>query len=488
VLFHTWTFLAFFAIVYPVHLLTRGTRFEMPWLFAASYVFYGWWCPVYLLLILFSTAVDYFTVTRMAQSPRRRLWLALSIVSNLSVLAFFKYGMFFTENLNAVVAYLGIPYALPSPEGVLRHFIHLTGHLNHLLASAGIPLVLPAPTALLPVGISFFTFQSMSYTIDYYRGHIEREPSFIRYATYVSLFPQLVAGPIERSSNLLHQLRHQRSITREDIADGLSLFVVGFFKKVALSDFLALYVDKVYASPGQFRAPALLLATFAFGWRIYFDFAGYTDMARGLARLMGVRIMLNFNNPYLADSLGDFWSRWHISLSTWFRDYVYIPLGGNRRGQFHTYRNMFLTMVISGLWHGAAWTFLIWGALHALGRVCTRELERTAFYRQRIPRLAKQLAVFTFVTFTWIFFRAQSLGDAWLIVRRIFTSGWADPAFPLLALGMTLSLWLYQFLYESKARWLLEWAPLRVAIALFGVLYVATACAPSEKAFIYFQF
>jgi len=229
---------------------------------------------------------------------------------------------------------------------------------------------------------------------------------------------------------------------------------------------------------------------------------------------MGLRLMLNFNNPYLADSLGDFWQRWHISLSTWFKDYVYIPMGGNRGGTLLTYRNMVLTMVISGLWHGAAWTFLIWGALHAAGRVLTRELERSRFYRERVPRPVKQLGVFAFVTFAWIFFRAQSLGDAWLIVSRIATpgraivtlawtyfrslsvgdawriatSGWTDSAFPLLALAMVLAVWAYQFLYESKARTMLEWAPVRVSLAVVLVVYVATFPAGAAQKFIYFQF
>jgi len=387
----------------------------------------------------------------------------------------------------------------------------------------------------------------MSYIIDCYRGHVKREHSFLRYAVYVSLFTQLVAGPIERASNLLRQLREEHRITRGDVGDGLSLFVVGLFKKVALADYLALYVDKVYGAPGNFEAPALALATFAFAWQIYFDFSGYTDMARGIARMMGLKLMLNFNNPYLADSLGDFWQRWHISLSTWFKDYVYIPMGGNRGGALLTYRNMVLTMVISGLWHGAAWTFLIWGVLHAAGRVLTRELERSRFYRERVPRPVKQLGVFAFVTFAWIFFRAQSAGDAWLIVSRIATSAWAfvtfawtfawtffraqsvgdawlivsriatsawafvtfawtffrtlsvgdawriatswaDPPFPMLALGMVLAVWGYQFLYESKARTVLEWAPVRVSLAVVLVVYVATFPAGAAQKFIYFQF
>jgi D-alanyl-lipoteichoic acid acyltransferase DltB (MBOAT superfamily) len=225
-----------------------------------------------------------------------------------------------------------------------------------------------------------------------------------------------------------------------------------------------------------------------FSWQIYFDFSGYTDMARGVARMMGFRLMLNFNNPYLATGLGDFWSRWHISLSSWFKDYVYIPLGGNRKGKFNTYRNMFLTMVISGLWHGAAWTFVIWGALHGLGRFCTRELEKTSFYKERVPRVAKQLFVFVFVSFAWIFFRAATISDAWVIVTRIFSSGLANPYCPLLALALVFAVWLYQLTYESRLKWVLELRAVRVGIVLLLVFYLAVFAPASEKAFIYLQF
>jgi len=488
-LFHTWTFAVFFAIVYPGYRLLKGTRLELPWLFAASYVFYGWWNPLYLVLIVYGTLADYFIVVGMEKLGHKKWWLAGSVVSNIGLLAFFKYAHFLRDNLNALLHLAGIPYGFPSPDESARFAVPIIDGLNSLLAHVGIPYAFAAPSSLLlPVGISFFTFQSMSYIIDCYRGEVERERSIIRYAVYVSLFTQLVAGPIERASNLLKQLRDERRITWQDIGDGLSLFVVGFFKKVALADYLALYVDKVYAAPGEHQASALALATFAFGWQIYFDFSGYTDMARGIARLMGLRLMLNFNNPYLAEGLGDFWSRWHISLSTWFKDYVYVPLGGNRHGKWATYRNMVLTMVISGVWHGAAWTFLIWGSLHALGRVVTRELERTAVYRERVPRFAKQLAVFAFVTFTWIFFRAQSLEDAWLIITRIFTGGWTDPAFPMLAASLVLLIWFYQFVYESGARRLIEAAPVRLAIVIFIIVYVAVFASPGAQKFIYFQF
>jgi D-alanyl-lipoteichoic acid acyltransferase DltB (MBOAT superfamily) len=386
------------------------------------------------------------------------MWLSISIVNNLALLGFFKYGGFITDNLNLLLSSLKIPYALASP-GIL-----------------------------LPVGISFYIFQSMSYTIDYYRGNIERETSLIKYATFVSLFPRLMMGPIERAKNLLPQMHKPPKVSVRDVTEGISLFVVGFFKKVALADYLTMYVDRVYDAPEQFHAPALILATFLYSWQIYFDFSGYTDMARGIARMMGFRLMLNFNNPYLATGLGDFWSRWHISLSSWFRDYVYIPLGGNRKGRFNTYRNMFITLVISGLWHGAAWTFIIWGVVHAIGYSCTRGLEKTAFYKDRVPKIAKQLLVFIFVSFAWIFFRAETISDAWLIVVRMFTSGLANPYCPLLALVLIFAVWFYQFAYESSIKWVLELRAVRIGIVLLLILYLVVFAPASDKAFIYLQF
>ncbi len=459
-LFHTWIFLVFFAIVYPVHLVLRRTRFMSLWLLVASYVFYGWWNPLYLLLIAWTTASSWLVVRLMEHSPRKKAWVAAGVAANLAVLGFYKYGGFAVENLNA------------------------------LLAAAGLAARLPAPDVILPVGISFFVFQALSYVVDAYRGRVAVERSLVRVAAFVALFPQLVAGPIERASHLLPQLQGPPRVAGAHVAEGLSLFLVGFFKKVALADYLALYVDRVYATPGEFQAPALLLATAAFAWQIYFDFSGYTDMARGVARAMGFRLMLNFDNPYTATGLGDFWNRWHISLSTWFKDYVYIPLGGNRHGAIRTYANMALTMVISGLWHGAAWTFVAWGAIHAAGRVATRELERTAFYRERVPRIAKQLGVFAFVCFAWIFFRAQSLGDAWTVVSGIAAGGWGDPRFPLPAAALVAAVWLYQLAYAggSRLKRALEWAPVRVGLAALMIVYLLVVAQPGAKPFYYFQF
>ena len=399
-LFHTWPFAVFMLIVLPVFYALRNTRLWIPWLMAASYFFYGWWNPYYLCLVLYSTTLDFFLVALMDHCPReggvvdiqgrlfrlrfddsvlkaafiatgcatlasvalaatgphslrptlavlglilalmalgsllgsRKIWLLISVVNNLMLLLFFKYAHFVAENLNALLGWLHVAARLPEPATLMPWGL----------------------TYLLPVGISFFTFQSLSYTIDFYRGFAQRERNFFRFATFVCFFPQLMAGPIERARHLLPQFQQFPPVRLQNFTDGLSLFLVGLFKKLALANYLAIYVDRIYDNPAEQGASALLFATVAFGWQIFFDFSGYTDMARGLARLMGFNLILNFNNPYLASSLGDFWRRWHISLSSWFRDYVYIPLGGNQRGGFLTYRNLFIAFLISGVWHGAA--------------------------------------------------------------------------------------------------------------------------------------
>src|SRR5262249_31673036 len=298
-------------IVYPVYLLVRrNNRLMNIWLMIASYTFYGWWNPWYLLLLFGTSAIDYLMVVLMERHTRTRtFWLVICLVSNFGFLAYFKYSGFITDNLNTFLEQLGFDGKLPDPIAYPNAMFSLLGvREDHFFTRV-----------ILPIGISFHTFQSMSYTIDAYNGVIRTERSFVRFLTFVSFFPQLVAGPIERAHNLLPQLQSTPTITRRDVSDSLSLFLVGFFKKVALADYLAQYVDPVYGNPGLYQAPALVLATVAFGWQIYFDFSGYTDMARGIASVMGFRMMLNFNNPYTATGLGDFWNRWHISLSTSFQ-------------------------------------------------------------------------------------------------------------------------------------------------------------------------
>jgi D-alanyl-lipoteichoic acid acyltransferase DltB (MBOAT superfamily) len=340
---------------------------------------------------------------------------------------------------------------------------------------------------VLPVGISFFTFQSMSYTIDFYLGKVPRERNFLRFATFVCFFPQLMAGPIERARQILPQFQKAPPFELQNLADGLSLFLVGLFKKVAIANYLAVYVDRVYDNPTAFDAASLVAATVAFAWQIYADFSGYTDMARGVAKMMGFHLVINFNHPYLSAGLGEFWTRWHISLSTWFRDYLYIPLGGNRHGTLATYRNLLIVFVVSGIWHGAAWTFVIWGFLHAIGIMLTRELERSEFYRERVPTILKQAWVFAFVCFAWIFFRAGSLADAGTIISRIFSSLWRSPQVPALMLALVGGVWAYQAMCESRLRLLLRVGAVRVAIAAAMMIYLSL-CSTGGGAFIYFQF
>ncbi|MGQ9573761.1 MAG: MBOAT family O-acyltransferase [Thermoguttaceae bacterium] len=456
--FQTWTFALLWAAVWPVYLLLSATRFRGLWLLAASYGFYACVHPLYPFVVLYVTAVDYLAVAGMATTRFKRLWLLVSLLNGLALLAVFKYTGFAVETANGLLRLMGVGYALP------------------------------APRIRLPAGLPFYLFQSLTYTIGFYRGEVEREKNFIRYAAFVAMFPQLLMGPIERARNILPQLRHGPNLSAQNLADGLSLFIVGLFKKLVLADWLGLYVGKVYTTPWNFEAPALILATLAFSWQLYFDFSGYSDMARGVARTLGIRLMLNFNHPYLATGLGDFWRRWHISLSTWFRDYVYIPMGGNRRGTWATYRNMFLTMVISGLWHEARWTFVIWGVYHGLGRVLTRHLEQTGFYRQRVPRAAKTLWVFLFVSFGWIFFRAESWADARLIIARIARFAWADPAVPWVFLAMVGAVWLYQAIYESKLRAALHPAPVRIGIVVLLILGTAVFAQSGVQPFVYSQF
>ncbi len=523
-LFHTLPFFVFMLIVLPGYYLLRKTAFWIPWLLAASYVFYGWWNPYYLLLIVYSTALDYLLVALMDHCPppseasaaskrdrtlnialvtalaigaallggavlgpitlrptlivfacldlmmalgaffaSRRIWLAISLVNNLTLLLFFKYARFVIENVNAVLGSRGIH--LPDPSTLMPY----------------------GATYVLPVGISFFTFQSMSYTIDFYLGKATRERNILRFATFVCFFPQLMAGPIERARQMLPQFQKAPPFNPRNLSDGISLFLVGLFKKLALANYLSLYVDRIYDNPGKYDSPALIAATFAFAWQIFFDFSGYTDMARGVAKMMGFELMLNFNNPYLATGLGEFWSRWHISLSSWFRDYVYIPLGGNRKGNFATYRNLFITFLVSGIWHGASWNFAIWGILHAVGVMLTRELERSPFYRDRVPKLAKQAAVFAYVCFAWIFFRAATVADAFTVIRRIGMAARTSPQIPGLMLAMVCAIWGYQWLYESKVRNVLANRYMRIAIATAMILYLCF-CSSGGGAFIYFQF
>jgi alginate O-acetyltransferase complex protein AlgI len=457
-LFNSWLFLVFYVVAFAVFLALRPTRFWVLWLLTASYFFYGWMNPLYLILIGYSTLLNYGISRAMPQSPRKKWWLALSVLNGIFLLSFFKYGAFIVQNLNALSDYLNLIFTFHKPG------------------------------KLFPVGISFYTFIILGYMVDLYRGKFPPEKNIIRFATFVSFFPYLLAGPIERAQNMLPQLKTTPKVTAENITEGFSLFIVGLFKKIALADFLALYVNKVFGDPGHYPGLPSLVATYAFAWQIYFDFSGYTDMARGCAKMLGFNLMLNFNNPYLATGLGDFWRRWHISLSSWIKDYIYIPFGGNRHGRLQTYRNMIFAMLLAGLWHGAAWTFVIWGALHAIGRSGTRELEQTSFYCRKVPKIVKQLFTFHFVCLTWIFFRANSFKDAMTILKGIFTFVATDPLFPLVAIALIVLVWAYQFMFESRFRTVLEFSAVKITLMLAMILYMVFFSTSGYEVFYYFRF
>jgi len=365
------------------------------WLLVTSYYFYMCWNAKYALLIALSTLITYASGLLIHRSGERqglkKLWVFLSFASNLAILFFFKYFDFFLDNLSAVLALGGI---------VLRR---------------------PGFDVVLPVGISFYTFQALSYTVDVYRREVEPEKNPFRYALFVSFFPQLVAGPIERSKNLLGQLYERHSFDPDRVREGLLLMLWGMFEKIVVADRLAMLVDHVYDNYAELPGAAIVVATVFFAFQIYSDFAGYSHIAIGAAQVMGFTLMENFRRPYLARSAADFWRRWHISLSTWFRDYLYIPLGGNRKGRGRKYINTMVTFLVSGLWHGASWSFVVWGGLNGAYQVLGEMLSPVREGVCRVLRVNRKgllwrggQTVFTFclIDFAWLFFRAPSFSAA----------------------------------------------------------------------------
>ena len=482
-LFNSVPFLLFFPAVLLVHFILPH-RVRYVWLLAASYYFYMCWNPVYALLMLTSTAITYLSGLLISRVRNRaKLWVALSFISNLGILFFFKYYSF----------------AVESVVGLLSRF--------------GVTWQAPAFDVLLPVGISFYTFQALSYTMDVYRGQVEPEKNFLRYALFVSFFPQLVAGPIERSSNLLSQLKEKRPFDPEKFKSGALLMLWGYFQKMVIADRAALVADMVYGYYPAYSGWVLAVATLLFAVQIYCDFGGYSAIAIGAARILGVELMQNFRQPYFARSVSEFWRRWHISLSTWFRDYLYIPLGGNRKGTLRKYLNLMITFVLSGLWHGANWTYVMWGALNgafqiigdAKGRLLKKWVRRETFGLKFFQRLC----TFALICLTWVFFRAQSIADAFAILASMFSVNnlWIFTDGTLLSLGLsTLEwvvlagsigvLWAVDIAHEHGVslgaklaqqpivfRWL-TYVCVIVFILLFGVYGVGFDAGQ----FIYFQF
>lgn len=391
-LFNSFHFALFFILILAAH-FALPQRYRWALLLAASCYFYMAFIPVYILILGVSIVIDYAAGIWIEDAPlrRKKALLMVSLVANIGLLAIFKYFNFINENL------LGLARAL---------------HWNYGFEGLSI---------ILPIGLSFHTFQAMAYTIEVYRGNQQAERHFGIYALYVMFFPQLVAGPIERPQNMLHQFRSPQTPDADRWRSGLKLILWGLFKKIAVADLVAPAVGTVYSSPTQFSGPILILATVFFAIQIYCDFSAYSEIAIGVARLMGYEMKVNFTQPYFARSLGEFWHRWHISLSTWFRDYVYIPLGGNRRSTGRQYLNVLIVFTLSGLWHGAAWTFVLWGALHGVYLILSKALAplRKACAElsglSRVPMLltvVQTVWVFTLVLIGWVFFRAQSFADA----------------------------------------------------------------------------
>jgi len=395
-LFNSSHFLVFFVIVTFIY-FSLPYRHRWKWLLAASCYFYMVFLPVYILILGFTIVVDYWAGIYIEKSSgkTRRSFLIFSLIANIGVLAIFKYYNFLNENL------------------------------SFLLHSFGLNDPLPYLSILLPIGLSFHTFQAMSYTIEVYRGNQKAEKHFGIYSLYVMFYPQLVAGPIERPQNLLHQFREKHDFDYEKVTSGLRLMAWGLFKKSVIADRLTTIVDNVYGNPYTHNSLSLVIATLFFTFQIYCDFSGYSDMAIGAARIMGFDLMKNFDMPYQAKSISEFWKRWHISLSTWFRDYLYISLGGNRVTVPRWYLNLFIVFLVSGLWHGANWTFIVWGALHgfylifALMTKTIREKANLATGFDKIPFLST-IITFSLVSLGWIFFRAETVNSAFYIVKQIF--------------------------------------------------------------------
>ena len=479
-LFNSLQFSLFFLVVVTIY-FSLPHRFRWILLLTSSYYFYMCWKPEYVILIMCSTLIDYFAARRMSlhsEQKRRRKYLALSLMCNLGILFFYKYFNFLSASVSDALQVVNIYYDVPVFQ------------------------------VLLPVGISFYTFQTLSYTIDVYKGRIPAERHLGIYALYVSFWPQLVAGPIERTRHLLPQLKQHYEFDYARVTSGLRLMLWGLFKKVVIADQLAIYVNRVYNNVDSFQGAPLLLATFFFAIQIYCDFSGYTDMARGAARVMGYDLMENFRRPYFAKSIREFWQRWHISLSTWFRDYVYIPLGGSRQVKWRWYYNLLITFLLSGLWHGANWTFVIWGALHG----CYIVIENmTASFQNRIAayvcvnknsftnRAIRVSITMAMICFAWIFFRANSLADACYVVRNMFLFNSSDVGIDIIGLSSFLRiLFLLSILFAVD---IMERKQLLVQVALklplvvrwgayltfFWAVIIAGVFGVQQE-FIYFQF
>lgn len=466
-LFTEFRFIPFFAVVFLIFWSLKNNDWRKIWLTVCSYIFYGLWDWRFLSLILASTIIDYIVGLRLDAVKRhsaRTKWLLTSIIFNLGALAFFKYFNFFSESASDFFNFLGIPVN--------------TTTLN----------------VVLPVGISFYTFQTMSYSIDIYRGKLQARHKFLDLACFVAFFPQLVAGPIVRAADFLPQLDSLKRFANVNVKFSLVLFAIGFFKKACVSDNLAPIVDKVFATPEAYNVFSVWMGVLAYAIQIYCDFSGYSDMAIACAGLLGYRLCENFNFPYFASSTTEFWRRWHISLSTWLKDYLYISLGGNRGTKIFTYRNLMLTMLLGGLWHGAAWNFVVWGGLHGLGLIVHKQwMELTKNRKISYKRLPfGTVLTFYWICITWVFFRAADFGKAVTILKSFVllqSSGTQAIAFNLF--WVIALLFVVHWLSSRKllANWYYYTSNEIFAIK-YGLIisFILTLVSTNYSPFIYFQF
>ncbi len=471
--FVSYEFLILLGCVFGSYFLLPH-RWQNYMLLVASYIFYGWWDYRFLSLMVISSVLDYFCSLyadphqQPAPSERqRKIALFISVAGNLGLLGFFKYFNFFTDSFVNVLHWFGI---------------------------AADPVTL---RIILPVGISFYTFQTMSYTLDVYRGELRSTRHFLDFCLFVSFFPQLVAGPIERASNLLPQVLAPRTVTWEKFYSGAQLAFWGFFKKMVIADNLSGIANATF-NQSAYTGAEVMIAVYAFAFQIYCDFSGYTDIARGVARMLGFEICVNFRLPYFATNPSDFWQRWHVSLSTWLRDYLYIPLGGNRRGTVRTYINLSLTMLLGGLWHGASWHFVVWGAFHGLLLVIFRLLS-TSSRASKTPRTdwvfwLKAFGFFQITCFGWLIFRANDMRQLAAMTAALFTSTTLSGVFTTTALQVLifaaplLLLQIYQHLTGEMEPWR-DWPePVKVPYYVAALYAIMLLGSPVKEAFIYFQF
>jgi len=469
-LFNSTVFVVFFLIVFLLYwfVTNKNLKAQNILLLVSSYIFYGWWDWRFLSLIIFSSALDYYVsilIDTASTQKKRKLFLMISMFSNLGLLGFFKYFNFFSDSF------------------------------SHAMSTIGWSVDALTLNVILPVGISFYTFQTMSYTIDVYRKELHASRDIVAFFTYVSFFPQLVAGPIERAANLLPQVEKKRRFSEVWYNQGILQIAVGFFRKMVIADNLGVYVDTIYSNPDYYNSSTLLLATIFYAFQIYFDFSGYSDIAIGSAKLLGFNFNRNFNLPYFSKSITEFWRRWHMSLSFWLRDYLYISLGGNRKGIKITYRNLMLTMLLGGLWHGSSWNFVIWGGIHGVV-LC---LEKFVFQKLKIKDFGFLgfISTFLIVIIAWVFFRATDLTSSIYIISKLFSLDYGIPfvgdinvmfnIISMLLIGIFIDTFLYKFNVTLedlggvlKMKYLIASV---IILVIFIILFYSTATN-----FIYFQF